>query len=141
MSSLYRDLFDQTLCNVFTTGYHTGTNDTNKFFFSFVESVVTEIICRKVIDKTLSQNFNRCSRSDTIMRALIESSAEDPSLVASTAAFVEHYVINVFKKELKREPSVAKEISSPLDRFLSPSTGTTLDKECKAWRLRRQGYD
>lgn len=52
--STSRNLFDAAMCDVLTTGYYTATNDIKVSSFLFVESVVTEMIYRGVLDEMLN---------------------------------------------------------------------------------------
>lgn len=53
-----RNLIEETLCDVFTTGYCSATDGINNSFLLFVECVVTEIVYNALLDKTRNKNLN-----------------------------------------------------------------------------------
>lgn len=134
------NLAKETICDVFTAEYCAATEGIMDFSISFVESVVTELIHHQSLNETRNKRFNRWSRSDTILQALIDKIVYDPGFIAPIAAFEKHCVISPIEKELTQEPPVPNEILSAPNHSPSALTGTTLDKESKARRLslRRQ---
>lgn len=107
---------ERTVRDIFVTGYRVGTERIKKFSFSFVEKMITEVIHRGLLNKMLSQGYNRWSQLDTFMQVLVVKIACDSGLVTLAAALVLHCVVNVVGKKLKQESQVSKRISSPPER-------------------------
>lgn len=110
MRIISRNLVEETLPNVSTTGYCAEIDCIKDFTFSFVEGVVIEIIHRGVLDMTLKQSSNCWSRLDTFMKVLIEKIVNNPGFIAPVDALVLQGVIKAVEEELNREPPVTKKI-------------------------------
>lgn len=54
-----KNLVDVALFGVFSSGYYAATIDIKDFSFLLVESVVTDLMHRKVLDEMLNQSCNR----------------------------------------------------------------------------------
>lgn len=95
---------------------HSATDGIKDFSFLFAKSLVTEMIHCEVLDETINQSFNRWSRLDTIMQALIEVIVHDPDFIALVDANFKQSVITAIEKKLSRESPVTKKISSSRNR-------------------------
>lgn len=87
MRNIFRNLFGETICNIFTTRYCAATDGVKDSSFSFVKSVVIEMILYEVLDKTLNHSLNRWSQSEIFMQVLFEKIINDPSLIALIVSF------------------------------------------------------
>lgn len=59
MRSLSRNLVEKIVCDAFITRYCAATDSIKDSYFSFVKSIVSEIIHRGVLDETLNRSCNR----------------------------------------------------------------------------------
>lgn len=82
---------------------------------------------RGVLDEMHNQNFERCSRLDSFMEALIGKIVNSSGFIATVAAFVKKYTTNAIEKEFLAEPKVTEEIPSPPDRSSTASVGSNLN--------------
>lgn len=99
------------------------------------------MIQREVLGGKLNQSFNRSSRSDTFMPALIEKFINDADFIATFTAIVKQPVIKVVEKELYKEPPVASKTQLSLARSTSASADTISDEEFKPTCSGRRQYD
>lgn len=58
MGSMFRNLVEETICDVSATGYSATTECINNSFFSTVENGTTKMIHRGALDEMLNQSFN-----------------------------------------------------------------------------------
>lgn len=127
-----QNLVEEIICYVFTIGYCVATESIKNSSFSIAENMNTGITYQGVVGKTLSQSFNRKSRSNTSMKVLDRKIVADPGFRTPIAAFVKQHLINAVKEGLKREPQFTREIPSSIDRFPSASTRAKLNKASNA---------
>lgn len=66
-------------------------------------------------------NFNRWSRSNNLMRALVKKTDNNSDFITPSAAFVKQSVINAVQVGLEQERQVTEGIPSPSDHSLSAS--------------------
>lgn len=97
MRSNARNLVKEIICVVLITGYCATTASITNSFFSFLESVITEMIHRRILDETLNKSINRWPRSENFIQALMEKIVKDPGFIVSIPAIVKHLEINVVK--------------------------------------------
>lgn len=124
-----------------TTEYCAATDYIFESFFLFVESLFTDTIHLGVLDELLNQNFNRWSRSDTIIQTLIEKIVNNRGFIAPVAVIFKQRVICAVHKALTSEPPVLKKILSTTDRFPSASTGPISDAKSNTRHPRGRRHD
>lgn len=77
MKSMSRNFVDETICDVFATGYCAATEGIRKFSFLFVEKVILRTTHCGALDEILHQRFKLCARSDTFMQVLVRKVFSD----------------------------------------------------------------
>lgn len=136
MVSMLNTLVKKTLCNHFTTVYCAATDDVKYYFFSLVNSVVTEMIHCRVQDEMPNHCLNRWSWFNTIIQALVET-RNDTSFFAPCATLAKQRTIGKVEINLNREPPVTRMILLPPVRSSLDSASSTLNKMFKAGCLQR----
>lgn len=100
MRSKFRNLVEETTCDVITTDYCAATDDKKDSSFLFVEIMITEMIHHRVRDETFNQSCKRWSQSDPFLQAFIEMIVNAPGFIAPIAAFVMKRVIYAVEEDL-----------------------------------------
>lgn len=108
MKSMCRNLGEETIRNVFRTGYCAATKDFKNLSFSFVKNVITEVMQRETLCATLNQSFNPYSRIDTTMQVLVDKIVSNSGLITYNAVFFRERVINAGEKEVNQKLQVTR---------------------------------
>lgn len=94
-----------------------------------------DMVHRGILEEMLNQNFERWSRSDTLMKALIGRIVNNKALLVPVPAFEKRCAIKVIREKLNSEQKVTKELMSISHRSPSAAAGTPSGEESNARRL------
>lgn len=141
MRSTFRSLIEELFRHVCNKEYSAASDGNKDYFFLLLESVVAEMMHRRILNETRNHGFNHWSQLDTFTRALIEKIVNDAGILVPVVAFIKQRMVNAVKEDLKREPAVAKEIKSPPERFTSAFAGTSSYEKFKSKNLHSREHD
>lgn len=96
--------------DVFTTGDYVATVGIKDSCFSLVGDYIVGMIYNTVLEKNISQYFERCSCSDAFIKSLIGRIVNITAYIATIAAFTRYRAKNEVEKKLYAESKVTKEV-------------------------------
>lgn len=92
--SMFRNMVQTPIYDIYTPEYCVATGGIKNSFFSFLRSMIREMIHCEVLDEMLAQSLNFWSRSETFTQALIEKIVSGSVFIAPVTDFLKQSVIN-----------------------------------------------